>query len=247
MVGARTGLLTIIDNAPGSPQTVTLTGTGTAPVVSFSAPSLSFGNQPLGTTSGSQAVTLSNTGSAALTIRGIATSANFGETNNCGGSVAASGSCTINVTFTPTATGPLTGTLTITDNNNGVNGSQQAVSLNGVGIGRPGVAILSTSQSKSGTTLTLTITVKNNGTGNGQNLLVNQVVLRTLGGSGTATLTSPILPLSVGNLALGATAPITLKLNVPSTVTKLSVTLNGTIQDVVGNTFSYSIGSMVLP
>jgi hypothetical protein len=51
----------------------------------------------------------------------------------------------------------------------------------------------------------------------------------------------------VGNLALGATAPITLKLNVPSTVTKLSVTLNGTIQDVVGNTFSYSIGSMVLP
>ena len=87
----------------------------------------------MGTTSASQPVTLSNTGNAALTISSIATSANFGQTNNCGGSVAASGSCTINVTFSPTATGPLTGTLTITDNSNGVAGSTQSVALSGTG------------------------------------------------------------------------------------------------------------------
>ena len=98
-----------------------------------SPPSLAFGNQNQGTTSGSQPVTLSNTGSSALTIASITTSANFGQTNNCGSSVAASGSCKINVTFAPTTTGTLTGTLTITDNNNAVAGSMQTVSLTGTG------------------------------------------------------------------------------------------------------------------
>ena len=97
--------------------------------------SLTFGNQSLGTTSGSQPVTLSNTGTAALTISSIATSANFGETNNCGGTVAAGGSCTINVTFSPGSGGALTGALTITDNSNGVAGSTQSVSLSGTGQG----------------------------------------------------------------------------------------------------------------
>ncbi len=134
--GTLTGTLTITDNsdgAAGSLQTVSLTGTGTAGVAGVSPPSLTFGSQSVGTTSASQPVTLSNTGSGALTIASIATTANFGETNTCGGSVAASGSCTINVTFSPTATGTLTGTLTITDNNNGVAGSMQTVSLSGTG------------------------------------------------------------------------------------------------------------------
>ena len=110
-------------------------GTGsTAPTAGVLPGSLTFSNQIVGTTSGSQPVTLSNTGNAALTISGIATSANFAESNNCGGSVAASGSCTINVTFSPTATGSLTGTLTITDNNNGAAGSTQTVTLSGTGF-----------------------------------------------------------------------------------------------------------------
>jgi hypothetical protein len=136
--GTLTGTLTITDNSngvTGSTQTVNLTGTGvaTAPVAGVSPGSLTFSNQNLGTTSGSQPVTLSNTGTAALTISNIGTSANFGQSNNCAGSVAASGSCTINVTFTPTATGTLTGTLTITDNSNGVAGSTQRVALSGTG------------------------------------------------------------------------------------------------------------------
>ncbi len=133
--GLRSGTLTTTDNAFNSPQTVSLTGTGTAPEAGVSPRSLTFGNQNLATTSASRPVTLSNTGNAALTITSIAASANFGETNNCGGSVATSGSCTINVTFSPTATGPLTGTLTITDNSNGVAGSTQTVSLTGTGTG----------------------------------------------------------------------------------------------------------------
>jgi hypothetical protein len=131
--GSLSASLKFTDNASTSPQTVGLTGTGTVPVPAVAPPTLTFGNQILGTTSGSQPVTLSNTGNAALTITRIATSANFGETNNCGSSVAASGSCTINVTFSPTEAGTLTGTLTITDNSNGVAASTPAVSLSGTG------------------------------------------------------------------------------------------------------------------
>ena len=100
-----------------------------------SAPSLTFGSQSLGTTSGSQSIILSNTGTSALNITSIVTSANFGQINNCAGGVAASDSCRIDVTFSPTAAGPLTGTLTITDNNNGVAGSKQTVTLSGTGTG----------------------------------------------------------------------------------------------------------------
>jgi len=104
----------------------------TASPISFSPGSLTFSPQFVGTSSASQAVTVKNAGSAAINISSIAASANFAQTNNCASSVAASGSCTINVTFTPTSSGPLTGALTITDDANGA-GSMQTVALNGTG------------------------------------------------------------------------------------------------------------------
>lgn len=104
------------------------------PGVILSPPSLGFGNQNLGTTSASQTVTLNNTGSSTVTIASIATTPRFTETDNCGGSIASGGSCTINVTFSPTIIGTVYGTLTVTDNNNGVAGSTQTVSLSGTGV-----------------------------------------------------------------------------------------------------------------
>ncbi|MGA3325336.1 MAG: FG-GAP-like repeat-containing protein [Terriglobia bacterium] len=106
-----------------------------AQVAGVSPLGLTFGNQTLTTISASQPVTLSNTGAAPLTITSIVTSASFSETNNCGRSIAAGGSCTINVTFAPTAAGSLAGALTITDNSQGVAGSTQSVSLSGTGTG----------------------------------------------------------------------------------------------------------------
>jgi hypothetical protein len=133
--GSRSASLIFTDNASDSPQTFALTGWGgtVVPVASVSPASLAFGNQNAGTTSASQPVTLSNTGSAALTIASIATTGYFGQTNNCGGSVAAGSSCTINVTFTPNTAGPFTGTLTISDNSNMEARSTQSVSLSGNG------------------------------------------------------------------------------------------------------------------
>jgi hypothetical protein len=70
----------------------------------------------VGSPSTAQSVTLSNTGNETLTITSIVPSGDFTQMNNCGTSVAAGASCTINVTFTPTATGTRSGSLAITDN-----------------------------------------------------------------------------------------------------------------------------------
>ena len=131
--GTRNGSLTVTDSAGNSPQTASLTGTGSGPAASLQPSSLSFGGQPINTTSSPKSVTLSNTGTASLSISGITTSSKFAVTsgtNACGSNLAAGSNCLIYVTFTPTATGTQSGTLSITDN---ASGSPQSVPLSGTG------------------------------------------------------------------------------------------------------------------
>ncbi|MGA2848541.1 MAG: choice-of-anchor D domain-containing protein [Terracidiphilus sp.] len=93
--------------------------------------SLTFGSQVFGTASSAQTVTLTNTGTLGLTTSAITTNGDFSETDNCqAAAVAAGASCTINVTFTPTATGNRTGQMTIDLN---VSGGQFLVNLTGTG------------------------------------------------------------------------------------------------------------------
>jgi hypothetical protein len=92
--------------------------------------SLTFVSQKEGTTSNTQTVTLSNTGSAALNAT-ISVTGDFSETDNCQTAAIAAGSaCSIQVEFTPTATGTRTGLMTIVAN---VSGGQLTVSLSGTG------------------------------------------------------------------------------------------------------------------
>ena len=105
---------------------------------------LTFGDRLVGTTSAAQTVTLTNGSSTTLSIANIAASGDYTQTNNCGASLAADMGCAIHVSFTPTTTGSRTGTLTVTDNANGVNGSQQTTSLTGTGIS-PGGSLSPTS------------------------------------------------------------------------------------------------------
>ena len=144
--GSLSAALTLTDNASGSPQSVTLTGTGTSnsgtggsgtssPVAGVSPSSLAFGSEPMAMTSAAQTVTLSNTGSAALSITSIAvTGANAGDftevADTCGISLGAGGSCTISIAFTPSVTSAESASLTITDN---ASGSPQTVGLSGTG------------------------------------------------------------------------------------------------------------------
>jgi len=155
--GTRNGTLTVTDNASNSPQSTSLTGTGIAPAVSLSTSSLTFAGQLVGTTSSSKPVTLTNTGTATLSVQNIATSGDFTQTNNCGSSVNMGSQCTINVTFKPAAGGARNGSLTITDN---ASGSPQSVTLSGTGTDFS-VSAAPTSRTLSGagasTTFTLTV------------------------------------------------------------------------------------------
>ncbi|HEY0803733.1 MAG TPA: choice-of-anchor D domain-containing protein, partial [Pseudonocardiaceae bacterium] len=128
--GNRTGSLTV--NAGGVTNTVTLSGTGTAPgpVLDTNPASLFFAGTVVGSTANAQTVTVSNSGTTSATVSGVSVTGDFSQTNNCG-SVAVGGSCAVTVTFKPTAGGSRTGTLTVTSN---ANNSPTTVSLSGNGI-----------------------------------------------------------------------------------------------------------------
>src|SRR5436853_455881 len=127
---------------------MTLSGNGTAPGVGLAPTSLGFGNQLLATTIALITVTLAYAGPTGLEIRCVPSSSDFAATSTgasaCPTSpatLAAGGTCTINVTFTPTASGARTGTLSLADD---AGGSPQMFSLSGNGTA-PGVGLAPTS------------------------------------------------------------------------------------------------------
>lgn len=130
-VGAKQASLSVSYQGLGSPQTVSLTGTGvSAGTVTLKPSSLTFAVQLLKTTSSPQDATLTNTGSMDVTISNISTSGPFSQTNHCPSDLPAGANCKIEVAFIPTAKGPASGTLSVTDN---AKGSPQTVALSGTG------------------------------------------------------------------------------------------------------------------
>jgi trimeric autotransporter adhesin len=139
---ARAATLSIADSASTSPQTVAITGTAAFPIVGLNSSTLTFTNVVVNTTSASQDVMLSNTGTSALAVTSIAASGVFTQTNTCGTTVAAGANCTISVKFAPTAVGPATGAVTITDN---ATPATQTITLNGTAVpAGPSVTLSST-------------------------------------------------------------------------------------------------------
>jgi hypothetical protein len=142
--GARTGTLTV--TAGGTTDTVALSGTGTAPgpVLNAAPAALSFASTVVGSSTAAQTVTLTNSGTTAATVSAVSATGDFAQTNTCG-TVAVGASCTVSVTFRPTAGGARTGTLTVTGS---ANNSPTTVGLSGSGIdsttdiaaGRPATA-----------------------------------------------------------------------------------------------------------
>jgi hypothetical protein len=132
--GIRSGTLTVTDNAGGGgSQSIVLTGTGIIPgaaVIGMVPSQLAFLPQSLGSSSASQLVTVTNHGGTATSISSISITGNFTQTSNCNTLAANGGTCSIAVTFTPSASGSRTGTLTIA--NSGA--SLQSISLTGAGV-----------------------------------------------------------------------------------------------------------------
>ena len=131
----QTGAVSISDNAPDTPQIISLNKSGVLPLISLYPASLGFSSQLIGTTSAAASVTLTNTGSGALDISSLALGGSNGADFNisessCGAYVQAGSNCIISLTFTPDASGVRGATLAVNDN---LPGSPHIVSLSGMG------------------------------------------------------------------------------------------------------------------
>ncbi len=129
--GAKNDFVTLTDSA--GTQQVTLTGTGVAATgITLNPPSIAFGSQTVGAKT-TTPVTVTNNTAAAISITSIAITptgtVSYTQTNNCGSSIAASGTCTIQVSFDPQSTGSKTASVTLTDT-----AGTQTVALTGTGV-----------------------------------------------------------------------------------------------------------------
>src|SRR6266853_1871906 len=131
VAGPATELLTLNDDSGnwGTSQAVTLAGTGTLPRhLSLSPATLNFSGYTIGD-SPSQNVTVTNTSNASVGIAGIAMSGDpsLVQGNTCGSVLSTGATCTVTVTFNPSAYGSFTSTLIVTESS----GAQETVSVTG--------------------------------------------------------------------------------------------------------------------
>ena len=133
-----------------------------APAISFSPTSLAFGNQTVGTTSPAQNVTLTNSGTGPMTISSIgltgANAGDYAQTNTCPlspSTLAAGASCTISGTFTPSASGSRSASISVVDD---APGSPHTVALSGIGVLPMGLdtSLGTKNENVNSTTMTLT-------------------------------------------------------------------------------------------
>ena len=122
----------------GTPNSVAVFGLLPAPTVTLNPTSIGFPNQTVSTPSTAQTITLTNKGPNGLLIGSIvvtgSNSGDFAQTNNCPvgpAAIAVNGTCTINVTFTPSAGGARSAAISINDN---ASGSPQSAGLSGTGV-----------------------------------------------------------------------------------------------------------------
>ena len=179
-VGAKTATLTVVDGA--GTHNIALSGTGAVQSVSLTPTTpLTFAAQQTGTRSTAQVATLTNNGVLPLSISSVtlsgANAADFTQSNNCGASLAAAASCTMNVTFSPATVGTKIATLSVVDGT-----GTQTVALSGTGAVQSNsltpTTPLAFSQQQTGTTSAVQV----------------------------ATLTNTsVLPLSVSSIAISGT------------------------------------------
>lgn len=206
--GAKKGALLINDSDPSSPQAVGMTGTGTSNV-GFSPSSLTFATQPIGSTSGNSKITLTNNTGATLTLGNpaITISGPFGNAHatTCtnGLPIAAGGTCAIFVTFTPTAIGYVTGTLSVADSDAS---SPQTVALAGTGTGvlfTP--ASVSFGTSNVGVQVSSTVTMTNV-----SHSTITFTAWTVTGANSADFFTNAADPPCTGSLVAGATCTLTM-------------------------------------
>ena len=253
--------VTLTDSAANSPQVLTLTGstTATTQTVTLSPTTLTYAATPVGGSGSAKVVTLSNTGTSAVTISSIqivganATSFALGQ-QTCGTTLAAKATCTFGVTLRPKAAGTLTASVSVADS---ATGSPQAVALTGTGY-TLGTAVLSTTAltfpaTTVGTTAAAqTVTVSNTGqaaltiktialTGANPTLyaIANQTCGTSLAGGAACSFAVTFTPTAVGSF------PASVTLTDGAANSPQGVTLTGT--GSTATTTNYALTLNLLP
>ena len=129
-IGSLTGTLSVNDNGTNSPQQVSLSGTGKAQAALTPA-SATYSKTKVGSNSAAKVFKLTNNQTIQLKNISISTTGDFRVTSTtCAATLTSLADCTIDVVFSPTQTGTLTGTLQVSDN---AVGSPQVSNLKGTG------------------------------------------------------------------------------------------------------------------
>jgi hypothetical protein len=152
---ARTATLTLADNATNS--SINITGTATVATISFAPTSLTFASQTVATASAPQAVTVKNTGTAALVFTGITIAGpNKGDfslapaaTCTTATPLASNTTCTVSVTYKPAAAGTSTAMVIVADN---ATGGSQTINLSGTATATPPALTLNLAAASGGST-----------------------------------------------------------------------------------------------
>jgi uncharacterized repeat protein (TIGR01451 family) len=249
--GDRSGTLTIKSNAQSSPDTVALSGTGIAPVITVTPDTLHFGSVLVGSSSAPQAVTVGNAGDSPLTVQSATASGPFAVSDDActgAGAIPPGGTCQIAV-FAPAASGPAAGILTIASD-----GGTATVALSGSGgpVADLNVSIgASPNPVKRKNYLAYAITVQNEGPSAASGTVVtdtlpSNVQFQSLTApSGSSCITPAIgatgtVKCGIGSLPAGATAQLTIVVLVvapkATTITDtVKVTSSATDPDLTDN------------
>jgi Abnormal spindle-like microcephaly-assoc'd, ASPM-SPD-2-Hydin len=252
--GASGGALTVTSDASNSPLSVSLNGTGMQPALTISPASLNFSNVVVGQT-GTQTVTLTNSGNSSLTMN-LATisGTGFGMSGlTLPSNIAAGANLQFNVTFTPTSTSGSTGSVVFTDN---ATGSPQTLTLAGSALAsgsslgsNPGsfnfnsVAVGQSSQqsftlTNSGNATVTIGTVTASGTGFSASGLSAG---RQIAAGASATVTGTFAPTAAG----AATGTIVITSNATNPTLTITLSGTGTQGGLSANPASISFGSVI--
>jgi uncharacterized repeat protein (TIGR01451 family) len=209
--------------------------------IALSATSLDFGQQVVGSTSPARSVTVTNSGTANVTVSGASAGGGFAaDASSCTAQPLPAGqSCVVSLTFTPAATGPQSGTLTITSD---AASSPDTVALTGTGLAPSADLSVSIGATPNPVhkqkNLTYAITVYNAGASAAAAVLaVDQlpasVQFQSLSGPAGASCVKPAagatgtVKCSLGALAAGASAQLRI---VTTAVAAKGATIANTVQ-----------------
>jgi hypothetical protein len=246
--GTGSGSISITSNAPSSPATIALSGTGMQAQIAATPSSVAFGTVADGTTD-SQQITLKNNGNTTLTFSQITvTGTGFAQTGlTTSTTIAAGASATFNATFDPSAAGAVSGSITLATNGTpsslviSLSGTGQATSLQ-LGASPTTLAfgnVLDQSSSQ------LTTSVTNNGNAN---VTISDVTVAGAGFSasgitnGTMLTPGQSVPLTVtfAPTSGGAVSGASVSIASNATNSPATVTLSGTGTHSVMLTWSAS-------